>query len=59
MKNYVVTWTIDIEADSAEDAAKAALEIHRDPTSIATCFEVKDTETGFVDFIDLPYGDPE
>lgn len=57
MKSYVVTWTIDIEADSAEDAAKQALEIQRDPESIATWFEVKDTKTGVVEFIDLPYGD--
>lgn len=36
---YQVTWTIDIDADSHEDAARKALEIQRDPDSIALVFE--------------------
>lgn len=37
---YRVTWEIDLEADSAEDAAIQALGIQRDPDSTATCFAV-------------------
>ena len=37
---FTVTWTIDLDAKSPRDAAKKALEIQRDPDSIATCFEV-------------------
>jgi len=37
---YKVTWTIDIDAESFEDAARQALEIQRDPESIATHFVV-------------------
>lgn len=47
-----VTWTIDIDdAASPRDAALQALEIQRDPDSIATCFEVDDGRT--VHHIDL------
>ena len=40
--NYLVTWNIDIEADSPKKAAEDALRIHRDPDSIATVFKVCD-----------------
>lgn len=39
-KEYRVTWYIDIYAASPEDAARRALEIQRDPESIATIFDV-------------------
>ena len=39
---YHITWKIDVEAESFEEAVKLALEIQRDPNSIATQFEVKD-----------------
>jgi hypothetical protein len=39
--NYRVTWEIDIEAPSPEQAAKEALIIQRDNKSIATCFRVQ------------------
>ena len=39
---YRVTWEIDIEAESDEEAARRALEIQRDRESIATCFVVWD-----------------
>lgn len=39
---YRVTWKIDIDADSPEEAAQKALEIQRDPNSIATVMQVKD-----------------
>jgi len=39
---YKVTWTIDIDAESFEDAARQALEIQQDTESIATHFIVQD-----------------
>lgn len=39
--HYEVKWEIDIDADSPEEAAQKALEIQRDPNSIATHFEVR------------------
>jgi hypothetical protein len=48
---YVVRWEIDIEADTAEDAARKALAIQRDPESIATIFEV--SRPGLVVSVDL------
>lgn len=53
---YRVMWVIDVEADSHMEAAKMALEIQRDPTSLATVFTVLskdgqcvklDTDTSF------------
>ncbi len=41
MAKYFVTWEMDIEADSPEEAAVKALYIHRDPESVATVFKVK------------------
>lgn len=38
---YHVTWSIDLDAHSFEDAVMIALEIQRDPNSIATHFQVK------------------
>ncbi len=39
---YRAVWKIDLDAESFEDAACQALEIQRDPASIATCFIVID-----------------
>ncbi|MFH1739847.1 MAG: hypothetical protein ABIH23_12620 [bacterium] len=39
---YHVTWIIDLDAESFEDAARLALEIQRDPSSIATVSTVAD-----------------
>lgn len=52
MKEYHVQWEIEICADSAEDAARKALEIQRDPNSLATVFRVADLKKGWID-IDL------
>lgn len=41
MAEYLVTWTIDIDADSPREAAEKALAIQR-RQSIATVFAVKD-----------------
>jgi hypothetical protein len=40
--NYRLTWEIDIEADSVQEAAETALEIQRRPDSTATVFTVRD-----------------
>lgn len=52
MAEYLVTWSIDIDADSPEDAAAQALEIHRDPDSIATIFKVRHKSSGVTIFVD-------
>jgi hypothetical protein len=42
MQLFTVTWVIDVEAESPEGAAIEALNIQRDPTSIATIFMVQE-----------------
>lgn len=44
-REYTVTWTIQVDADSPEQAARIAGDIQRDPESTATIFHVTD-ETG-------------
>lgn len=46
MPDYLVTWKIDIDAASPEEAAKRAFEIQRNPESIAKCFEVQKRDKG-------------
>lgn len=41
MSEYRVTWEMVLEADDAFEAAVKALEIHRDPSSIATVFRAQ------------------
>lgn len=41
MNAYQVTWVMDIEADSEEDAARKARAILLDPGSIANVFDVR------------------
>ena len=41
MAQFRVQWTIDIEAGTAQHAAKQALAIQRDPDSTATVFDVQ------------------
>lgn len=56
---YRVTWEIDIDADSFDDAARTALAMQRDPTSTATCFTIVD-EDGKTQDVDLtPTGNAE
>ena len=40
MAEYLVTWKIDVEADSPQEAAQMAREIQQDPESTATVFLV-------------------
>jgi hypothetical protein len=53
VKRYLVTWTIDMDADSPEEAAACAFRIQRDASSIATCFDVTDSETGQIKAVDV------
>jgi len=52
MSIYRVTWEIDLQADTPLEAAQQALAIHRDPSSMATVFEVRD-ENGHSATVDL------
>lgn len=53
LRHYVVTWTIDIWADTPHDAAIIALEIQRDSMSDATIFEVKTVDEDTTETVDL------
>ena len=46
MKEYLVTWKLNIDAESPRQAAEKALEIQRDPDSTATFFKVESMEPG-------------
>lgn len=54
MQTYRVVWEIDIEAGSAEEAAREALEIQRRQPSDATFFNVFDEDEDQTD-VDLGY----
>ena len=51
---YHITWRIEVEADSFEHAAQIALDIQRDPSSIATQFEVRDA-SGTIRELDITF----
>lgn len=53
MPNYIVIWRIDIEADSPEDAALAAVAVQRHRDSTAVVFEITDTASGHRTTVDL------
>ena len=60
MKTYLVEWSMEFDAESPEDAARQALAVHRDPSSIATVFKVTeiDEERKAVDLLALaPHDD--
>lgn len=42
MPDYYVEWSINVNATSPAEAAEIALQIQRDMSSIATCFDVFD-----------------
>ena len=47
MAHHFVKWEIDIfDANTAQEAAQKALEIMRDPESVATIFDVHNLDTG-------------
>lgn len=43
---YLVSWDIQLEADTPREAAEIAQAIQRDPFSVATGFRVTNPETG-------------
>lgn len=53
MSTYTVTWQIDIEAETPEEAAVQALAVQRDSLSTATVFEVFNANTGEITSVDL------
>lgn len=40
MREYLVSWEIEITANTPEEAARKALAVQRDPNSIAMVFDV-------------------
>jgi len=50
MKSYLVTWQIELEALTHEDAANEARKAQTDPNSLATVFEVQEAN-------DIGYGE--
>jgi hypothetical protein len=53
MTEFLVSWKINLDADSPQEAAQKALDIQRDPTSIATVFKVVDLPTKTTTHVDL------
>ncbi len=51
-KEYLLHWRIDLEGYTPEEAAREALQIQRDPESVATFFDVQDKATGEIVRID-------
>jgi hypothetical protein len=52
MAHYLVTWVIDIETDTPQEAAKEALNIQRSDSD-AVVFTVKNMDNGVEHQIDL------
>ena len=40
MKTYRITWVIEVDAESPQEAARIARTVQLDPNSLATCFDV-------------------
>ena len=52
---WIVMWTIEVDADYPDEAAQNALEIMRDPESTAVCFKVIG-KGGEMHEVDLQWG---
>jgi len=50
MKSYLVTWEMEFDAETPEEAARQALTVHRDPESLATVFTVLEIANEHGDF---------
>lgn len=50
---FRVTWTIEVDAKTAMEAAQKALEIQRDPNSTATVFDVQFASGGQTVQVDI------
>lgn len=55
MPIFYVSWEIDIDAENAQEAAETALAIQRDPDSLATIFDVLDSDNGELTQVDLEH----
>lgn len=53
MAEYLVTWQIDFDGDTPDEAATLALMVMRDPESTALNFRVTDKSTGVEHDVDL------
>lgn len=53
MNTYYVQWSIELDAESPEEAARKALEIQRDVNSIATIFNVCLADDPDMDFVEI------
>ncbi|MEK6832678.1 MAG: hypothetical protein AABY32_01410 [Nanoarchaeota archaeon] len=58
MKEFRVSWEIDIDANSPYEAAKEAFKIMQEPGSSATFFEVTSPKGNKYQY-DLEYGDDD
>lgn len=52
MKEYIVTWSMPIDAETPEDAAAQALGIVSDPANVATWFRVEAVDGTYSQMID-------
>ena len=61
MQTYRVSWEIDIDADSPEEAARKAREIQLRPDSHATVFDLTDEsgESARIDLLELDEADAD
>lgn len=59
MNRYLVTWQIDIEADTPREAARLALDVQRDHTSIALVFDVRQDGEDEATRVDLAEADED
>jgi hypothetical protein len=53
MASYLVEWSIDIDAESPEEAARLALATQRDPDSTAVMFYVRSDDRPSGVMVDL------
>jgi hypothetical protein len=59
MTTYHVEWSIDIDAETPEQAARIAQSMMLDPESTATCFDVREFDSdGEAVSVDLMEGEP-
>lgn len=58
IKRLFVSWTLEIEAETPEQAARLALAIIQEPDTLATRFVVTDPETEEETLVDIgaPFG---
>lgn len=53
MSEFTVTWTLELEAETAAGAVDTALEWIRDDNAQVHCFTARNEDTGEVTTIDL------